>query len=248
MSTERFQHMLGSVRRAAADYGMINPGDKVAVGLSGGKDSVLLLAALAELRRFEGFDFELCAITVEAGFPGMDFSGTTDMCERLFVPYYTEKTDIGTLVFDVRQESSPCSLCAKLRRGALCAKAQSLGCNTLALGHNFDDVVETFMLNLIYGGRLATFEPATYLPEHSLSVIRPFSYVREHEAERLARELELPVVKNTCPADKKTEREKMKALLLELEHRYRGLRGRIFGSIERAGLCGWHENPRGRKT
>ncbi len=245
---DRFQHMLGAVRRAADDFGMISRGDRVAVGLSGGKDSALLLAALADLRRIDGFDFELCALTVDAGVPGMDLSATDELCLRYSVPHYTIKTEIARLVFDVRQEKNPCSLCSRLRRGALCAEAEARGCGKLALGHHFDDVVDTFMLNLVHGGRLATFEPMTFLPEHNVSIIRPLAYVREHEIARLAEELSLPLACGRCPADKNTEREEMKKLLHELDGRYRGIRKRIFGAICRAGIDGWHDSERGRKT
>ena len=242
-----FQHLLGSVRRAVTDYSMIENGDRVAVGLSGGKDSTLTLVALSELRRFAGIDFELCAITVDMGLSGMDFSPIEELCRTLGVPYHTVKTDIAEIVFDVRHEKNPCSLCAKLRRGALHGEAKLRGCNRLALGHHNDDVVDTFMLNLVHEGRLGTFEPVTYLSRRELYMIRPLIYVREYEVVSLVRELGLPVVTSTCPADKHTEREEMKKLLTEIDRDYRGIRKRIFGAIERAGLDGWHENERGRK-
>lgn len=242
-----YQHLLGSVRRAVADYGMIARGDKIAVGLSGGKDSTLLLMALSDLRRFDGFDFELCGITVDMGLKGMDFTPLAELCQRLDVPYYTVKTEIAELVFNVRQESNPCSLCAKLRRGALHGEAKARECNKVALGHHNDDVVDTFMLNLVHEGRLGTFEPVTYLSRRDITMIRPLVYVREYEVVSLMRELDLPVVKSTCPADKHTEREEMKKLLTELDRRYRGIRKMIFGAIERSRLDGWHENERGRK-
>ena len=242
-----FQHLLGTVRRAVTDYDMIHSGDKIAVGMSGGKDSTLLLYALSELRRFDGFDFDLCAITVDMGLPGMDFAPMTDLCERIGVPYHTVKTDIAKIVFEERREKNPCSLCAKMRRGALHGEAKTRGCNKLALGHHNDDVVDTFMLNLVHEGRLGTFEPVTYLSRRDLTMIRPLIYVREYEVIRLMEELGLPVVKSACPADKHTEREEMKTLLSDIDRRYRGIRTRIFGAIGRANLDGWHECERGRK-
>ncbi len=245
---EEFQHLLGAVRRAVTDYNMIENGDSVAVGMSGGKDSTLLLAALAELRRFAGIDFNLFAVTVDMGFEDMDFSPISELCRSLGVPYYTVKTEIGKLIFEVRQEKNPCSLCAKLRRGALHGEVKARGGNKLALGHHYDDVVDTFMLNLVHEGRLSTFEPVTYLSRRDLYMIRPLIYVREYESRSLVESLGLPVVKSACPADKKTERESMKRLLDSIDSDYRGIRTRIFGAIERSGIDGWHESERGRKS
>lgn len=247
INMDGFQHILGSVRRAVTDYDMIKNGDRIAVGLSGGKDSILLLTAISELHRFAGIDFGLCAITVDIGLSGMDFSPTEDFCRTLGVPYHTVKTDIAEIVFNVRHEKNPCSLCAKLRRGALHGEAKNQGCNKLALGHHNDDVVDTFMLNLVHEGRLGTFEPVTYLSRRDLYMIRPLIYVREHEVVSAVRDLRLPVVTSTCPADKNTEREEMRKLLTYIDRDYRGIRKRVFGAIERAGLDGWHENERGRK-
>lgn len=244
---DELQHMLGTVRRAVADYNMISDGDKIAVGLSGGKDSTLLLYALYRLREFLGKSFELCAVTVGMGLSGMDFSPIADMCQSLGVPYYTAKTEIAEIVFNERHEKNPCSLCAKLRRGALNGEAKAHGCNKIALGHHNDDVVDTFMLNLVHGGRIGTFEPITYLSRQDITMIRPLIYAREYEVERLVGSLGLPVVKSTCPADKNTEREKMKELLADIDRRYRGIGKRIFGAIERSGIDGWYEPPRGRR-
>ncbi len=244
---DEYQHVLGAVRRAVTDYNMIERGDTVAVGISGGKDSLLLLSALSDLRRISG-GFELFAVTVDMGFDGMDFSPVDEFCRTLGVPYYTVKTEIGKLIFDVRREKNPCSLCAKLRRGALHGAVKEHGGNKLALGHHFDDVVDTFMLNLVHEGRLGTFEPVTYLSRRDLYMIRPLIYVHEYESRRLAESLGLPVVKSACPADKHTERESMKRLLDTIDIEYRGIRTRIFGAIERSGIDGWKESERGRKT
>lgn len=245
---DEYQHMLGAVRRAVTEYNMIEQGDRIAVGVSGGKDSTLLLAALSELRKFIGIDFDLFAITVDMGFKDMDFTPISELCRSLCIPYYTVKTEIGSLIFDIRHEKNPCSLCAKMRRGALHSEVKAHGGNKLALGHHYDDVVDTFMLNLVHEGRLGTFEPVTYLSRRDLYMIRPLIYVHEYESRRLAEQLRLPVVKSACPADKHTERESMKRLLDSIDRDYRDIRSRIFGAIERSGIDGWHESSRGKKS
>lgn len=238
---ENIKRVLSYTRRALDDYKMISAGDRVAVGISGGKDSLTLLCALAELRRFYPEPFELVAITVDMGLEGMDFSGVAALCERLEVPYYTVPTQISHIIFDVRQESNPCSLCAKMRRGALHSAAVQHGCNKVALGHHFDDVVETFMLNLFFEGRLGCFQPVTYLSRSELYLIRPMIYMPEKDVRYFASHAELPIVHSTCPADGATEREEMKKLLQTLERQNKGLRYRIFGAIQRGGIDGFRE-------
>lgn len=236
---KEIQRILSFVRRGVDDYSMIEENDRIAVGVSGGKDSLVLLTALAELRRFYPKKYELVAITIDMGLPDMDFSGVEAFCEKLNVPYKAVKSEIATIIFDVRKESNPCSLCAKMRRGALHAAAKEMGCNKVALGHHFDDAVETFMLNLFFEGRLGSFSPVTYLSNRDITLIRPMIYAQEKDVEYVARHMELPLVVSTCPEDHATEREKMKQLLKDLESKNKGLRHRIFGAMCRAELDGY---------
>ena len=236
---EHTKRLLSYVRRAVDDYEMIREGDKIAVGVSAGKDSLTLLCAMAELRRFYPKQFELIAITVDMGFEGADFSEIAELCRRLDVPYHVIPTQISTVIFDVRKEKNPCSLCAKMRRGALYNGAKSLGCTSVALGHHFDDVVETFMLNLFYEGRIGCFQPVTYLSNTDIYMIRPMIYMPEKDVRYFAAKAELPVMKSPCPADGNTEREEMKQLLAKLERENKGLRYRIFGAIQRGEVDGF---------
>ena len=238
---EGMKRVLSYVRRAVDDYEMIKDGDKVAVGVSAGKDSLTLLCALAELRRFYPNKFELCAITVDMGFEGADFSSIQKLCDELNVEYHIVPTQISKIIFDVRKEKNPCSLCAKMRRGALYGYAKEIGCNKVALGHHFDDVVETFMLNLFYEGRLGCFQPVTYLSNTEITLIRPMIYMPEKDVRYFASKTELPVVKSPCPADGNTEREEMKKLLATLERDNKGLRYRIFGAIQRGEIDGFRQ-------
>ncbi len=232
------------------DYNMIEAGDKIAVGVSAGKDSLTLLCAMAELRRFYPIPFELVAVTVDMGLDGMDFSPIRKLCEELDVPYHIIPTEISRIIFDVRKEKNPCSLCAKMRRGALHNAAKELGCNTVALGHHFDDAVETFMLNLFFEGRLGCFSPVTYLSRVGLKMIRPMLYMPEKDVRYFSSKAELPVVKSTCPADGNTQREEMKQLLRSLDRKYDGLRYRIFGAMQRGEIDGFRSisNMQGSKV
>ena len=238
---ENIKRVLSFTRRAIDDYKMISAGDKIAVGISGGKDSLTLLCALAQLRRFYPEPFELVAITVNMGLEGMDFSAVAELCRRLEVPYHTVPTEIYKIIFEVRKEANPCALCAKMRRGALHTAAKELGCNKVALGHHFDDVVETFMLNLFFEGRLGCFQPVTYLSRMDIHLIRPMIYMPEKDVKYFTNKAGLPIVKSTCPADGATEREEMKKLLSTLERENKGLRYRIFGAIQRGGIDGFRE-------
>ncbi len=236
---ENTKRILSYTRRAVDDYEMIRDGDKIAVGVSAGKDSLTLLCALASLRRFYPKKFELCAITVDMGFEGTDFTPIRELCEKLDVPYHVVPTEIQKIIFEVRKEKNPCSLCAKMRRGALHTAAKELGCNTVALGHHFDDVVETFMLNLFFEGRLGCFQPVTYLSRMDIRLIRPMIYMPEKDVRYFANSTVLPVIKSPCPADGNTQREEMKQLLAKLDRENKGLRYRIFGAIQRGEIDGF---------
>ena len=236
MDTRR---LLSYVRRAVDDYEMIQEGDRICVGISGGKDSLALLAGLAGLRHFYPKRFELVALTVDMGFDGVDFSAIEAFCRELDVPYHVKKTEIAEIIFNIRKEKNPCSLCAKMRRGVLHSTAKELGCNKIAFGHHFDDVVETFMLNLFHEGRIGCFSPVTYLSRADITLIRPLLYMPEKDVRYFANREKLPVVKSPCPADGHTEREEAKKLLDTLERQHKGLRHRIFGAICRGEVDGF---------
>ena len=233
------QKLLSYTRRAIDHYHMIEAGDRIAVGVSGGKDSLALLVALANLRKFYPKPYEVVAITLEMGYEEMDFSAVQALCDSLGVAYIRVPTQIKQIVFDIRKEPSPCSLCAKLRRGALHEAALAAGCKKVALGHHFDDVVETYMLSLVYEGRISCFKPLTYLDRKGITLIRPLLYTPEYYIRSFARRMELPIVENPCPADGNTKRQEVKELLRSLEQTHKGLRERIFGAIQRYPLDGW---------
>ncbi len=242
---ENMKRILSYTRRAIDEYSMIEDGDRIAVGVSAGKDSLTLLCAMAGLRRFYPKKFELIAITVDMGFKGgSDFSEIQKLCKKLDVPYHIVPTEISKIIFDVRKESNPCSLCAKMRRGALHAAAKELGCSSVALGHHFDDVVETFMLNLFFEGRLGCFSPVTYLSRVEIKLIRPMIYMPEKDVKEFSKKNALPVIESPCPADKNTQREDMNQLLRSLESNNRGLKYRIFGAITRGELDGFRDTGR----
>ena len=233
------KRMLSFVRRAVDDYAMINENDVIAVGVSGCKDSLALLETLAEMRRFYPKKYEVKAITVDMGFDGVDYSPIKELCDKLNVEYKIAKTDIAKIIFDIRKEPNPCSLCAKMRRGTLHAAAQELGCNKVALGHHFDDVIETFMMNLFFEGRLGCFSPVTYLSNRKITLIRPLIYATERDVLYFTRRRETPIVKNPCPEDHNTEREKMKLLLADIERGNKGLKHRIFKAICKGEIDGF---------
>ncbi len=234
------QHILGLVRRCVEDYHMIDPGETVAVGVSGGKDSLLTLAALAQLRRFYPVPFNVHAITLETGTPGMSFDAVADLCRDLEVLYTRISVPVYQIVFEERKEKNPCSLCAKLRRGSLNTALKDLGISKIALGHHFDDAVETMLMNLLFEGRIGCFQPVTYLDRSGITQIRPLLYCHEDEVRRAAAKLKLPVVQNPCPANGSTRRQEVKELLLQLEERYPNLRQKIFGAMQRYPLYGWN--------
>ena len=236
---KEMKRLLSFVRRAVDDYKMIDEGDRIAVGVSGGKDSLALLVALAELRRFYPKKFEVVAITVDMGFEGGDFSQIEEFCRRLHVEYRIVKTDIAKIIFEVRREPNPCSLCAKMRRGSLHAEAQAAGSNKVALGHHYDDAVETFMMNLFFEGRLGCFSPVSYLSNRKITLIRPLLYATEKDVQYFARKTNLPVAVSLCPEDHATERENMKNLLTELEKTNKGVKHRIFHAMCRGNIDGF---------
>lgn len=236
----KLQKLLSYVRRAVDDYNMIEEGDRIAVGVSGGKDSLALVVALKALQRFYPKHFELVAISVNMGFEGMDFTPVTAMCAELGVEYHIVDTDIGEIIFNERKEKNPCSLCAKMRKGALNTKVEELNCNKVALGHNRDDVIETLLMALLYEGRIYTFSPVTYLDRMKITSVRPLIYVPEKEIIGFARTENLPVVKSTCPADGNTKREDMKRRIAELKIDFDHLDEKLLGAVKRSYIPGWN--------
>ncbi len=229
----------GIIRRAVDDYNMIEEGDKIAVGVSGGKDSMLLLLALNHLKSYYPKHFELEAITIELGFEGMDFTPVAELCEKLGIHYTRVKTDIKEVVFDIRKEENPCSLCAKMRRGALNEAIRQRGISKLALGHHFDDAVETFMMSLLMEGRINCFRPVTFLDRSGVTQIRPLIYAGEMKISNLAEQLDVPIVENPCPQDKASKRYDIKMLLKTMSADYPDMKSKIFGSMQRLPLPGW---------
>lgn len=229
----------GTVRKAVEDYNMIQEGDRIAVGVSGGKDSMLLLVALNHLKGYYPKHFDLEAITIELGFEGMDFTPVKSMCAELDIPYTCLKTDIKEIVFDVRKEDNPCSLCSKMRRGAINDAIKARGISKLALGHHFDDAVETYMMSLLFEGRISCFRPVTYLDRSGVTQIRPLIYAGERKIANLAAELQLPIVENPCPEDKTSKRYEIKKLLAQMCSEYPDMKSKIFGAMQRLPLPGW---------
>jgi len=234
------QHILGLVRRCVEDYHMIEPGDRIAVGVSGGKDSLLTLVALARLRQFYPVPFTVEAITLEMGMPSMDFSPVAALCRDLDVPYHRVSVPVYQIVFEERREKNPCSLCAKLRRGSLNTALTERGITKIALGHHYDDAVETLLMNLLFEGRIGCFQPVTYLDRTGVTQIRPLLYCREDEIRRTVERMGLPVVKNPCPADGASRRQEIKELITDLEGKYPHLKQKLFGAVQRYPLYGWN--------
>lgn len=235
------QKMLGLMRKAITEFDLIEDGDHIAVGVSGGKDSMVLLNGLHLLRRFIGIDYDITAVSIDLQFQGIktDFETVQTFCKDLAIPFVLKNTQIGEVVFSLRKEEHPCSLCARMRRGALHDLAKENGCNKVALGHHFDDAIETFMMNLFIEGRIGCFSPRSYLSRKDLTVIRPMALAPEKEIIRAANRAGLPIVKNPCPVDGATARQKMKNLLNTLEESNQGVKQRIFGAMRRAGVDGW---------
>lgn len=246
---KEMQKLLSRVRSCVDRYSMIEDGDRIAVGVSGGKDSLTLLCVLSELRKFYPKKYDLCALMLDMGFDASetigaapsDTSEIAELCSRLGVEFHVKRTEIARVIFDVRKESNPCSLCARMRRGSLHDLAKEYGVNKLALGHHFDDAAETVMLNLFFEARIGCFSPVTYLSRKDLTMIRPLLLTEERDIKTFVKKASLPVMKSPCPMDKTSERAKMKDMLHAFDREHRGLYTRIVGAIERGGIDGWHE-------
>lgn len=244
----KLQQVLSLVRRAVDDYNMIEEGDKIAVGISGGKDSLTLLYALNDLKRFYPRHFDICAVTVDLGFDNLDLGKIHALCDSFHVEYIVVKTDIAQVVFEERREENPCSLCAKMRKGALNQAIKEAGCNKVAYAHHKDDVVETMLMSLIFEGRFHTFAPVTYLDRMELTVIRPLMYMKEADVIGFVNKYNVPVVKSPCPADGHTKREYVKNLLQALNQENPGVKERMFTAILNSGMRGWcRDSEKNRK-
>lgn len=237
------RRILSRTRAAVDDYKMIQKGDKIAVGVSGGKDSLLLLKALCELKRFYSEEFTIVAVTLDMRFNNRDgdFSKIARMCESYGIEYVVKLTDLYEIIFNIRKESNPCSLCARMRRGILHDTAKELGCNKIALGHHLDDAAETFLMNLFIESRIGCFAPVTYLSRKDITMIRPLIYVREREAVAAAERLDLPVVESGCPANEHTKREDVKNLINELSAQFGDVPEKIVGAMQRGGIDRWNK-------
>lgn len=235
------QKLLSKVRSCVDHYNMIQDGDKIAIGISGGKDSLVLLCALSEMRRFYSKKYTLEAITIDAQFGGHpgDFSEIKELCRRLHVNYTIIETQLYEIIFNIRKESNPCSLCSRMRKGALNDTAKQLECNKVALGHHLDDAVETFYMNLFLGGNIGSFKPVNYLSRKDLYLIRPLSFLNERDVAHIAKKYNLPVIKSNCTEDGFTERENIKLLIRDLEKKYPELRKKTLGAMQRSHITGW---------
>lgn len=229
------------MRAAAEKYNMIENGDRIAVGVSGGKDSLALLVGLCELRRFYGKDFTVTAVTADMCFGGVetDYSAVNAICDGYGVEYVVRRTQLGEIIFDVRREENPCSLCARMRRGILHDCAKEAGCNKIALGHHLDDAAETFMMNLLSGGRAECFAPVTYLSRKDITMIRPMIFAREAQVASAVKSRGFTPIKSRCPADGATNRQRTKELLDMLDRQYGKVPEKIIGALERGGINGW---------
>lgn len=236
----KLQQVLSVIRKAVDDYHMIDDGDRIAIGISGGKDSLTLLYALHGLQRFYPKQFSIHAVTVDLGFKNLKLDEIQNLCDSMNVPYHIIKTDIGKIIFEDRKESNPCSLCAKMRKGALNSAIKELGCNKVAYAHHKDDVVDTMFMSLIYEGRFHTFRPVTYLDRMELTVIRPLIYMKEADVIGFVNKYDVPVVKSPCPADGHTKREYVKILIQGINHETPGVRERMFTAIQNS-VEGWKQ-------
>lgn len=234
------QKMLSYIRKAVEDYNMIEDGDKIAVGLSGGKDSITLLMGLKNLQIFYPKKFEIIAISINPGFEFFDSNFLRNLCSNLNVPYVEEDSHIKEIVFDIRQEKNPCSLCANLRRGILNSTAIREGCNKIALGHNEDDVLETFLLNLFYGGSINTFAPVSYMDRSKITLIRPLIYAPEKSIKTFVKKNDIQVMNKCCPMDGISKREDMKNLIHNFQKDIPNIKANLYGAIKRSNIKGWN--------
>ena len=235
------QRILSHMRKAIEEYKMIEEGDKIAICLSGGKDSITMLYAFKSLQRFYPKKFEIIAISIDPGFEFFDTQLLQNTCDNLEIPLFIEKSNAKEIVFDIRNEKNPCSLCANLRRGILNSVAIREGCNKIALGHNEDDVLETFFLNLLYGGALNTFAPISYMDRSKITLIRPMIYIPEKEIRKFIRRNNIEVMPKVCPMDGKSKREDMKILISDFEKQIPTIRANLVGAIKRGNINGWKE-------
>lgn len=238
----KLQQVLSLVRQAIDDYSMIEENDSIAIGISGGKDSLTLLYAMANLRHFYPIPFTLKAVTIDVGFDNMNFDKVIELCKELDIEYHIEKTQIKEIVFDTRNESNPCSLCSKMRKGALNEVLKKIGCNKVAYAHHKDDVVETMLLSMLYEGRFHTFSPVTYLGKADISIIRPMIYMNESDVKGFINKYDVPVVKSSCPADGHTKREYAHNLLMEINRENKGSKNRMFTAIKESNIPGWNND------
>jgi tRNA(Ile)-lysidine synthase TilS/MesJ len=234
------QKLLSRMRKAVTDYDMIADGDKIAIGVSGGKDSLVLLYCMKELQRFLPQKFDLVAVTLSLGNEGFDTARLIDFYRQLGVEYHIEDTNIAKVVFDVRNEKNPCSLCSNMKRGAIYNVAKSLDCNKAAFGHHKDDVVETLLLSLFYEGRINTFSPVTYLDRKDITLIRPMIYMEEKMIRTFTQKEGITPVPSGCRVDGETKRQQVKDLVWNLTKENRHLKDNLFGAIQRNGMNGWH--------
>ena len=235
------KHILSYMRRAIDDSNMIDDGDKIAVALSGGKDSITMLKALKNLQIFYPKKFELIAISVNPGFEFFDADFLRKICSELDMPFFEEKYDISKIIFEARHEKNPCSLCANLRRGILNTAAKREGCNKIALGHNLDDVLETFLMNLFFAGNISTFSPVSYMDRSGMTVIRPLIYVPGKDTKRFVKRYGTPIMPKVCPMDGNSTREYIKQLIVTLSLKNKYVKANIMGAIKRKNLNGWKD-------
>ena len=227
------QRILSHMRKAIEEYKMIEEGDKIAICLSGGKDSITMLQAFKALQRFYPKKFEIIAVSIDPGFEFFDTKFLQEICDNIEIPLFIEKSNAKEIVFDIRKEKNPCSLCANLRRGVINSVAIREGCNKIALGHNQDDVLETFLLNLFYPGSIGTFSPVSYMDRTKITLIRPLVYTPEKEIRRFVKKQNISVMKKVCPMDGSSKREDMKQLIIELTKKIPMIRANLFGAIQR---------------